>query len=144
MFISAPVAPNINLTQQGEEEMAAAQVRLLPQKQAIEPLYKRIIGSIVMTAQKANSPTITVSPAVISLLLAIVVQLGFTIWWASGTAKDVEHANKEIQDLKSENTTMKVYIDTSREKQVKLEAAIETLEKQQQQTNLLLQMKGAK
>jgi len=103
---------------------------------------QRLWGNILMTVQKINAPSVALSPAVISLLFVIVLQFGAMMWWASGISKDSQHADKEIEDLKSANATLKVYIDTSREKQVKLEAAIETLEKQQQQTTLLLQMKG--
>lgn len=97
---------------------------------------------ILMTIQKSNAPSIQISPAVIGLLFTMIVQAGLGIWWASSISKEVEYNKQEIQSLKSTVETQKIYIDTSREKQIKLEAAIETLEKQQQQTTLLLQMKG--
>jgi hypothetical protein len=97
---------------------------------------------ISMVIQKSNAPSVQISPAVIGLLFTIILQAGIGIWWASSMAKEVEFNKQEINSLKSTVETQKVYIDTSREKQIKLEAAIETLEKQQQQTNLILQMKG--
>jgi hypothetical protein len=144
--MSAPVAPELFIEEKGELEMAATQSRLLPQiKQRTNyTVYETVIKGITMTVQKAIAPTVPVSPAVIGLLFTIIVQAGVGIWWASSMSKEVEFNKQEIQTLKSTVETQKVYIDTSREKQIKLEANVETLEKQQQQTNLLLQMKGVK
>lgn len=142
--MSAPVAPNSVQFSQGEEnEMAAANLRALPQDNE-RRTHSGFFGGIAMTIQKAATPSVNISPAVIGLLLTIAVQLGVTIWWASGISKDLERNKQDIIELKSVVETQKVYIDNSREKQVKLEAAVENLEKQQQQMNLLLQMKGTK
>lgn len=145
--MSAPVAPGLLLSiNESEAEMAAASsnLRALPQTSHPETLLESLKRGMTMTVQKAIAPTIPVSPAVIGLLFTIVVQAGVGIWWASSMSKEVEFNKQEIQTLKSTIDTQKVYIDTSREKQIKLEAAVETLEKQQQQTNLLMQVKGVK
>lgn len=143
MFISALAAPNINSISKGEEEMAATSLKVLPQRIEPRTFIDRIYEGILMVIQKANTPSISISPAVIGLLLTIVLQTCAGMWWAASLSKDSANAIKEIEALKSENATQKVYIDNLREKQIKMEATQDNLVREQQVLNLMFQ-KGSK
>lgn len=145
--MSAPVAPKnpITLLKEGDD-MAAASLKVLPHRVNTKEdvsLLTKLYGGILMTVSKATSPSVTISPAVIGLVITIILQTCIGVWWAASLSKEVENKDNQIKELKSDMATMKVYIDTSREKQVRLEAKIDQIEKEQQVTNLVIQ-KGLK
>src|SRR5687767_1060753 len=103
--------------------MVAANIKTLPNTRiGNKPLYDRLYEGILMVIQKATAPSVTISPAVIGLCITIFVQSGLGIWWAASISKDSVKNESGIETLKKENSTMKVYIDNLREKQIKMEA----------------------
>ena len=98
--------------------------------------------AIKMTAQKAVSPSVSVSPAVIGLVITIVIQTVVVVWWAASISKDNDANAKEIIKLRTEVDTQKVYIDTTREKFIKMEAVVEALQRESQLKKLLSEEKG--
>lgn len=139
--IIAPSSPNTE-NQIGVNDMAA-NLKVLPHRNINDKsLLSKLHEGFIMTVNKANSPSVTISPAVIGLIFTIIIQTCVGVWWAASLSKEVENKDVQIKELKSDVTTMKVYIDTNREKQVKLEAQIEGLSKDLQKIDLLLQMKG--
>ena len=97
---------------------------------------------IKMTAQKALTPSVSVSPAVISLILALVIQTVVIVWWAASISKDNEANAKKVEKLQSDYDTLKVYIDTTREKYIKMEALVESLKSESQLKQLLEKERG--
>lgn len=146
MNISAPVAPENHVTFPKEgEDMAAAQLQLkvIPQRIRRKTLLDKINEGLNMAIQKATSPSVAVSPAIIGLLITIIVQFGAGIWWGASISKDSSRNAEEIKTLQSENATLKVYLDNLREKQIKMEATQDNLVREQQVLNLMIQ-KGNK
>lgn len=111
-----------------------------------EGIIARIYGAILMTTQKALTPSVSMSPAVIGLLVVLVAYIVGITWWAAGVSRDSDNNTKslvrielefnskivnnkeEIDKLRMENQTQKVYIDNTREKLIKLEALLEQKE----------------
>lgn len=141
----APIAPESPISSQlGVDTMAAANAKLkvLPHLNKQKTLLNKFSEGLIMTVQKATSPTISVSTATIGLLIVMVGQFGAGIWWGASISKDSARQTDEIQNLKAENATLKVYIDNLREKQIKMEAIQENLVREQQVLTLMNQQKG--
>jgi hypothetical protein len=98
--------------------------------------------AIKMTAQKALTPSVSVSPAVIGLIITLVIQTVVIVWWAASISKDNQNNAEEIKTLKSDLSTQKVYIDTTREKFIKMEALVDALQRESQLKKLLSEEKG--
>lgn len=111
------------------------EARLLRAPQTDAP--SRLIEVIKMTAQKALTPSLTVSPAVIALFITLIIQTVGIVWWAASISKDNESNAKKIEELKSDVATQKVYIDTTREKFIKMETLVSTMQSESQLKQLL-------
>lgn len=142
--MSAPAAPNDIQTLEGET-MSAAQSILHHNKSRPTTVVEKVYGRILMVIQKATQPSVSVSTATIGLLIVMVGQFGAGIWWGASMSKDSARHQEELQAVKAENSTMKVYLDNMREKQIKMEATQENQARELQVLNLLIQnQKGTK
>lgn len=104
--------------------------------------FKRLYEVLLMTIQKANNPSVHISPAVIGLTLSLVIQTVFVVWWAASIQKETEKNAEVIKEMKSVIETQKVYIDNAREKFIKMETVVEAIQRQQQLENLVKQKEG--
>ena len=100
------------------------------------------LEGIKMTAQKALTPSVSVSPAVIGLLLTIVIQTVVIVWWAASVSSVTTNNTKEIEKLRSDFDTQKVYLDNTREKFIKMETLVSTMQNESQLKQLLEKEKG--
>jgi hypothetical protein len=97
--------------------------------------------AIKMTAQKALSPSVSVSPAVIGLVITIVIQTVIIVWWAASISKDNDANAKKVEKLQSDLETQKVYIDDIRGKYIKMETLMSALQSESQLKQLLREEK---
>lgn len=94
---------------------------------------------VIMAINKATESSIkvAVSPATIALVITLLLQTIAAVWWAATTAQVQLETSKKVSDLENRIETQKVYIDTAREKLIKLEAQVETMQQKQQLEQLL-------
>jgi hypothetical protein len=100
-------------------------------------LYERFVEALIIMINKAATPSIAISPAVIGLVITIFLQTAAGIWWAASISKETEANKEEIKELKSDRDIQKVYIDTTREKFIKLESTLEGIQREKQLENML-------
>jgi hypothetical protein len=105
-------------------------------------LYERFVEAINIMTTKAATPSIAISPAVIGLVLTMFIQTVGIVWWAASISKEMEKNKDEIKVLKDELGIQKVYSGDTREKFIKMEALIDSIQKDRQMEILLRQKEG--
>lgn len=100
-------------------------------------IRKKLQEGLSMTINKINSPSISVSPAVIGLIFTLIVQTCMGVWWAASISAESTSNRLKIEKLQSELDTQKVYIDTAREKLIRIQADVEAMQNKNQLEQLL-------
>lgn len=129
------------------EEMVAAQKALVvvteeEARRLNNPPLLDWREKLIMVLNKVSEPLkIAVSPATVTLAVVLLLQTIAVVWWAQGVSKDLQSDRETIQKLDGELGKQGMLINDWREKVIKMQAILDSMERERQLQQLLNERK---